>query len=261
MLNKANRSGPSLSAQERITEMFDRIAKRYDFLNSLLSCRQDKRWRRKLVSWIPTKSSSSSSALLDVATGTGDVVLKACEAHQEYASFVGVDLSAAMLDRAREKAEKAGSQHVEFSLADGRELPFEANVFDCVTISFGLRNIQGVRQALEEFHRVLKPGGSLLILEFFQPQNTLMTRVFRGYFSWIMPRIAGLFSSRQDYSYLPESVENFYTVQQLTTLCKESGLSLKRQHRFLFGICWLTDYGKEPSADREPSAEKKPSAE
>ena len=186
--------------------------------------------------------------LLDVATGTGDVALEASKSLRTYAHIYAVDLSGAMLERAWQKAQKK-NRDITFQKADGRDLPFSAAHFHCVSISFGLRNIQGVERALREFHRVLKPGGTLLILEFFSPPPAFLgSWFFRFYFRRILPAVAGLFSHKKDYAYLPRSVEQFYDVRALKQLAGMVGFTFQREHGFLLGSGKLLMFSRSEDA-------------
>jgi demethylmenaquinone methyltransferase/2-methoxy-6-polyprenyl-1,4-benzoquinol methylase len=161
-----------------VGNMFDRIAKRYDFLNHLLSLSQDKKWRKELIEAVPFRP---DGALLDVATGTGDLLFAAGRSRREYKHFAGVDISEGMLALAKEKLTKESStlqNKTTFTTMSAEVLKFPDQTFDCVTISFGLRNVIDKERALAEFFRVLKPNGYLLILEFFPPQTGMMSRVF-----------------------------------------------------------------------------------
>ena len=224
-------------SEAQISGMFDRIADRYDLLNRLLSARQDQRWRKVLVAHVPYRP---DGCYLDVATGTGDVLLAAAAAHKEYNEYHGVDISAQMLKHAELKADKAGigslSRFTKMSATD-LKLP-DANV-DCLSISFGLRNVVAKRQALIEFHRVLKADGTMLILEFFTPQKGILAWGFNMYFKRILPLIGGLFSDRKAYTYLPSSVGQFYSISELRQIIYDCGFCIDVQKDFLWGACRL----------------------
>ena len=227
---------PARPADEgQIAAMFDRVAPRYDFLNALLSLKQDHRWRNHLASLVPYKP---AGALLDVATGTGDVVFTAMSRRTEYTNFTGVDISGEMLTLAGAKAgERNLDAKVNFSQMSAEKLDFPDGSFDCVTISFGLRNVVDKETALKEFSRVLKPKGTLLIMEFFKPRSNLMAKAFDLYFHHILPLIAGLFSDRAAYTYLPRSVQAFYNPNQLRGALYRSGFLVNQEISFLFGGC------------------------
>ena len=186
----------SQTNESTIAEMFDRIAPRYDFLNSLLSMRQDRRWRTQLASWLPP---AYKGKILDVACGTGDVLQTVFEKRKDFTNFVGVDISKEMLKVADKKLEAIEGLRLEQQSAE--TLKFKNKEFDAVTISFGLRNVQNKEKALEEFHRVLKKGGTLLVLEFFQSKTGLLSKLFRFYFHYILPMIGSVFSDKKAYKY------------------------------------------------------------
>lgn len=224
-----------------IASMFDRVAPRYDMLNRLLSMRQDQRWRKALVASIPPQQ---SGLLLDVATGTGDVLFAVAKQRPDFTRFIGADVSGAMLEFARKKeAQNAESfsenRTVSFLKMSAEKLDFATDSMDAVTISFGFRNVVGKLKALSEFHRVLRPGGTLHILEFFTPQNTAIAHAFDAYFHHILPKIGGLLSDKTAYTYLPQSVAGFYTPSEMRQALVISGFKIKEEKDFLFGATRL----------------------
>lgn len=231
-----------MSKQElSIAEMFDRIAFRYDFLNSLLSMRQDKRWRAKLVSWLPQKE---NARLLDVACGTGDILQSTLRGRSDYTEFVGADISQEMLKLADKKLrEEFHSQKKPLTLKhmSAEQLELAEHSFDALTIGFGLRNVQDKEKALGEFHRVLKAGASLFVLEFFNVRKGLMYHLFRFYFHYILPFIGGLFSDKKAYTYLPKSVETFYSLEEFKPVLERNGFQFIRSKVFLWGACVLVE--------------------
>jgi demethylmenaquinone methyltransferase/2-methoxy-6-polyprenyl-1,4-benzoquinol methylase len=223
--------------EARIAAMFDRIAPRYDLLNRLLSARQDQRWRRRLVAMVPYRP---GGRYLDVATGTGDVLLAAAGAHAEYGAYVGVDISPKMLDVATLKAKDAPqAAKMTFKAMSAEQLRLPDAAFDCASISFGLRNVVRKAAALAEFHRVLAPGGVLLILEFFLPRRGLLAWGFQLYFHHVLPRIGALLSDKDAYRYLPQSVGSFYEPEALRAALYEHGFTVEETVSFLFGACRL----------------------
>lgn len=238
----------SPTSEQHIANMFNRIAKRYDFLNRLLSLRQDVRWRKHLVAQLPDRQGLQ---LLDVATGTGDVLIAAAQTHPSYANFIGVDISQGMLDIAREKvARQVPSLPHRLEMMSAESLNVTNETMDAVTISFGLRNVVDKEKAIQEFSRVLKSNGNLLILEFFIPKNGILGGLFQFYFHNILPRLGALFSDRDAYRYLPESVGSFYTMGELEAKLKVSGLQVTRVRNFLFGACKLVTCKKLPPCCR-----------
>ncbi len=197
--------------------MFDDISPRYDFLNHFLSFGIDFYWRRQLVSALPDQM---EFPILDVATGTGDVGILVQKLYPE-STVVGLDYSYQMAHHCRLKAANCPAFYV--VQGDGEMLPFADNSFSALTISFGFRNIGHYEKALSEFCRVLIPGGRLLILEFAQPKSRLFAPVFRWYFHSVLPRLGALFSRADAYRYLPESVEEFPSREELTGLLHRTG--------------------------------------
>ena len=248
--------------QSKITTMFDRVAARYDLLNEVLSLGLHRRWRQKLLTWIPdedlTASADQPRRLVDVGTGSGDVVLLAARQLSTYSEIIGVDLSMKMLDVARAKlaykshqlsmvrlAKQQPVPRVEFVLGDGRKLPIKSASVHSLTIAFGLRNIQGIDAALAEFQRVLVPGGTLLVLEFMAPASSRLARWFWRAGSWVLPKVASLLVRQPtDYAYLAQSVRQFKTVEELTEVAQQRGLEMVKTHRFLMGICHLLSFQK-----------------
>lgn len=228
----------SPKSEQRIAAMFDLIAPKYDLLNALLSFRQDRRWRKLLARKVPERKGGT---LLDCATGTGDVLLECYSQHKEYAHFVGADISQQMLSIAENKAAARllKKSKVSFKKFSAEQIDMPESSCDAVSISFGLRNVVDRDKALAEFARVLKPGGRLLILEFFEPDPGLWAKLFTFYFHHILPKIGGLISDKKAYTYLPQSVGSFYHPDVLKKKLRKVGLSEVRERTFLFGSCRL----------------------
>ena len=222
----------SISAKHKATEaehaeavrnMFSGIAGRYDLLNHLLSANVDKRWRRKVSRELEAVLSDPSAVVLDVACGTGDLSIELRNRGQ--ASVIGTDFCRPMLAIADEKSGAAGLG-IPFVEGDGLRLSFPNGAFDAVTIAFGLRNFSSWERGLEELHRVLKPSGRLVVLEFSSPVIPGFRQAFRLYFSKILPRIGGIVSgSRGAYEYLPDSVSRFPDQKGLAGLMRQIGFS------------------------------------
>lgn len=201
--------------------MFAGIAGRYDLLNHLLSGNVDKRWRRRVAARLRPALVEGARAL-DVACGTGDLSLVLAEAGA--AHVTGVDFCRPMLEVAARKAAGDAGRTLPFVEGDALRLPFTDESFEVVTIAFGLRNLAGVGEGLRELHRVLKPGGSLAVLEFSRPWLPGFRALFQLYFTRVLPRIGGLVSgSRGAYEYLPDSVSRFPDQRALAELMRETG--------------------------------------
>ncbi|RIH85355.1 Ubiquinone/menaquinone biosynthesis C-methyltransferase UbiE [Meiothermus luteus] len=199
--------------------MFSEIAPRYDLLNRVLSAGVDRRWRKALVE---AALERGPKRILDLATGTGDVALLLKRLAPQ-AEVIGGDFAPPMLELARLKARRAGLE-ISFVQADALALPFPDHRFDLVTIAFGFRNFADHERALAELHRVIAPGGRLCILEFPPPPKGGLGRLYRLYFTRILPLIGGLISGNPGaYRYLPESVERFPDPPTLATMMGLAG--------------------------------------
>ncbi len=218
--------------------MFDRIAPRYDVLNRLLSFRRDVAWRRAIVRALPP---GDSLRVLDLATGTADVLLSLCAAPGKVARGVGLDKSAGMIARGRSKlARGRGSAALSLVRGDACGLGFAAETFDAVTMAFGIRNVPDVPAALREIRRVLRPAGRALILEFSLPRNPLLRAGYLAYFRHVLPRVGGLISGdAQAYKYLNESVEAFPYGEKFLDLMRDAGFTKVAAMPQSFGIATL----------------------
>ncbi|MDP2637163.1 MAG: bifunctional demethylmenaquinone methyltransferase/2-methoxy-6-polyprenyl-1,4-benzoquinol methylase UbiE [bacterium] len=212
--------------------LFSRIAKRYDFMNHVMSFGLDVLWRKRLVA---VANAAKGNSVLDMATGTGDVAFEF--AKRGDIRVVGVDISEAMLERARAKAEqKKLSSAVEFQKADALNLPFSNETFDIVTMSFGLRNMPDYKKAVQEAARILKQEGKIFILEFAVPKNPFVRVFYRLYMHVVIPFLGGLFSERSAYEYLWRSVEEFTNDVDVIELMKSAGLQEVKYIPLTFGV-------------------------
>jgi len=215
--------------------MFGRIAPRYDLLNHLLSLNIDRYWRARTVSRVARILTRPGARVLDVACGTGDLTA-ALHRRSERARVFGSDFCHPMLVTAKSKLAH-GQRLFE---ADALQLPLAAGSFDLVTIAFGFRNLSNYREGLTELRRVLKPGGTLAILEFSTPSNPLITQAYRFYSRAVLPAVGGLISgSREAYTYLPESVRKFPDAQGLADQMRDAGFENVRFERMTAGIVAL----------------------
>jgi len=218
----------------QVKKMFESIAFSYDFQNSFLSLRRDSYWRRVMAQSLCL---AGDALVLDMATGTGEVAVEICR-HHPRARVVGVDFSPRMLIIGRRKGKfKKFARQIHVSLGDGRQLPLKSDSFDAATIAFGIRNIEERDQALEEFYRVLKPGGQLLIMEFDIPNDPLLGTLYRLYFDYLLPPLGNLLSrTNYAYSYLASSVHDFPTEQEFLREIGRAGFTCLGVKRLTYGI-------------------------
>lgn len=222
---------------EQVERMFDSIAPTYDFLNHALSLGIDKRWRRAAVKEL---AKHNPGTLLDVATGTGDFALLFARSLSTK-EIVGADLSEGMLEVARHKTDKAGmAERVRFVKEDCLHLSFPSDRFDAVTVAYGIRNFADLDAGLKEMCRVMKPGGTLIILELTTPRRFPMKQLFKFHSKVLMPA-AGKFVARDTkaYQYLPATMAVFPQGEEMTTILKRAGFSEVKFKRFTFGLSTL----------------------
>jgi demethylmenaquinone methyltransferase/2-methoxy-6-polyprenyl-1,4-benzoquinol methylase len=216
--------------------MFDRIAPRYDLLNRLLSFRRDVAWRRTLIRALPQ---GDRLRVLDLATGTADVLLAMCREGARVRRAVGVDKSGGMLALGKRKADRAGAS-ADFVHGDAQALSFTDGAFDAITIAFGIRNVPDVPAALREMRRTLRPGGRALVLEFSTPSNPVFRRLYFLYFRHVLPRIGAIVSGdAQAYRYLNESAETFPHGEAFLALMRAAGFASVSARPLSSGIATL----------------------
>ncbi|MCX7835900.1 MAG: bifunctional demethylmenaquinone methyltransferase/2-methoxy-6-polyprenyl-1,4-benzoquinol methylase UbiE [bacterium] len=221
------------SEQTEVGQMFNRISRRYDLANRILSFGIDQCWRRKAISKLGNLQNKS---MLDVATGTGDMIWIALKKYPQLQP-VGLDYAPQMLQLAKQKDTQ---NRVHWILGSADDLPLQDNSMDVITISFGIRNVANYQRALQEFYRVLKPNGMLAILEFSMPTNPLWKKIYRFYLFNLLPWIGGIVSGdKKAYHYLPKSVEAFPYGERLVNLMKEASFQEVQQHPLTGGIATL----------------------
>ncbi len=227
--------------QDKIVSMFDDIASTYDTANRVLSMGIDIQWRKKgCDKAFEILKTDHLAQVTDVATGTGDLLIywqeQARKKGVEIDKYVGIDPSTGMLDVARTKVDFA-----EFIVGKAQKLPIEDACTDVISISYGIRNVVDRVEALQEFHRALKPGGIVMILEFTkQDRSGMVDKVVDFGMKKILPRIGGLISKNYEaYQYLPDSIEEFLTTEMLSRELEEAGFAMRYTESFSMGISTL----------------------
>ena len=210
----------SLMSADDNRRMFDRIARRYDLLNKVVSLGMDRGWRRKAVAELDPRG---GERFLDVGCGTGDMGIEILR-RQGGAKVVGIDLAERMLDIARGKVAAAGlADDVSFRIGDAERQAFDAASFDGVVSAFCIRNVAHRALALEQMGRVIRPGGRAVILELTKPRGKLMSVGHRLYNRWVVPLAGRVLSSGQAYRYLVDSIEDFPDPDHITATMEEAG--------------------------------------
>jgi len=230
--------------RKNVWVMFDRIAHRYDLLNRLLSLRQDVAWRNKLALFLPEQNNLS---VLDVATGTGDVLISLFNKSAKMDRGIGIDMAERMLDVGRSKIEALKlSKRINLEKGNATDLPFDEATFDVATISFGIRNVDNLELGIQNLYRVLKEKGRVLILEFSLPQNYILKGLYLFYFRYILPRIGALISGdAYAYNYLNQSVETFPYGDEFCNILRSNGFKNVKYHPLTFGIASIYQGDKE----------------
>lgn len=213
---------------KEIKLMFDRIVKRYDFLNHFLSLGQDFFWRKKMAT---EAVKDETQIVLDLAVGTGD---SAKELLKKGLRVIGVDISLEMLKIAKTKIQK----NFTAISASAYELPFKDRTFDIVTCAFGIRNMHETEIALKEIHRVIKDNGKIVILEFSLPKGFLK-KLYLFYLKKLVPFLASFFSCRSAYEYLGSSIEKFFKPEEFSKLLISCGFKNIKSYPLSFGAVYL----------------------
>ena len=223
-----------------VRSMFSAVAPRYDRANHLLSAATDIYWRHQAARRIARELPARAKAL-DICCGTGDMSFALARRLRAGQTLWAADFSHAMLLEAQRKAarrKQAGP--LGWIEADALQLPWRDDSLDAVLTGYGFRNLAGYEAGLREFHRVLKPGGRLYILEFFRPELPVLKPLYEWYFSHILPRLGHWLTGRRAaYEYLPRSVAHFATVRELAAWMRQAGFADVGFRRLTGGITAL----------------------
>jgi len=221
-------------SRSEIWKMFDKISSTYDKTNRFMTMGLDLYWRKKVSSFLPKGENLN---ILDCATGTADQIISLMQHSTSIAKAIGIDLSEEMLAIGKEKLKKLPFVgQAELQIASALEIPFEENSFDCVTMSFGIRNVTSVDTCLEEIFRVLKPGGRVLILETSIPKARLIKALHLFYLRKVLPLIGGWISKEKNaYKYLNKTTETFPSGSAFCELINKTGFSTATCHPMTFG--------------------------
>lgn len=224
----------------QVREMFDNIAPTYDTLNRTMTLGIDCRWRSTTVKAVAQALSAENPAILDIATGTGDLLLQLAQKIPN-AKITGVDLSENMLAICKQKIDSHGlKDRTSIRVADCLSLPYADNSFDAITCAFGVRNFEHLIDGYREMHRVLKPGASAFILEISNPDNALMYQLYKFYTRKVIPCMGRLIScDAQAYKYLPESVAHVPQGDAMLELMHKAGFTSPKAKQLTFGACTL----------------------
>jgi demethylmenaquinone methyltransferase / 2-methoxy-6-polyprenyl-1,4-benzoquinol methylase len=223
----------SVDFPQQVNRMFDRIAGRYDLLNSVMTAGLHHSWRKRAGDRAELRSGDSA---LDVCCGTGDLTIELASRVSSQGRVVGSDFSEPMLDLAREKASRENVANARFEWADALSLPYDDGRFDAVTVGFGIRNLSNLDRGLAEMRRVLRPGGRLVILEITQPTRPPLSTFFSLWFDRVVPLLGRFAGDSGAYAYLPESVRSFPSPQGLAEKMDAAGLGRIRWTLLAGGI-------------------------
>ena len=235
MLTPYNDQEPKV---DQIRRMFNRIAPKYDQLNRIISLGLDRPWRKRALHLL---APYAPQRVLDVATGTGDLAIEIIQTISSAKEVVGVDISEEMMRVGQEKVHQAGlDTKISFERQDCTAMTFEADSFDAATIAFGIRNFSDIPAAAAELHRVLRPGGVLIIAELSVPTNPLLRLGYKLYAGQIIPLIGRLISKDRDaYTYLPKSIAAVPQRERMVEILRKAGFSEAFYESIFPGTCTI----------------------
>lgn len=224
--------------QNLVGEVFRSVAGNYDVMNDAMSLGVHRAWKWFAVAQSGVKAGDS---VLDLAAGSGDLSLKFAKKVGEHGQVIVTDINEAMLAEGRKRLVNAGvAGNVDYCLVNAEDLPFDDNTFDCISISFGLRNVTNKDVALASMARCLKPGGRAIILEFSQPTNEAFRKIYDAYSFNVIPKLGEVIADdRESYQYLVESIRQHPPQEELKDMMLEAGFDRVRYHNLTGGIVAL----------------------
>lgn len=222
---------------ERVKGVFSSVASRYDIMNDVMSAGIHRLWKDAMMDWLAPRP---GQRLLDVAGGTGDVAFRFLDRAPGARALV-LDLTESMLRAGRQRAEAAALQdRIDWTVGDATRLPLPSASFDVYTISFGIRNVADIPAALREAHRVLRPGGRLMVLEFSQIPNDLLQRLYDAYSFNLIPVMGQIITGDRDsYDYLVKSIRQFPDQETFAGMIRAAGFELVSYRNLSMGIAAL----------------------
>ena len=238
---KPNQNHPE-TKKKQVTHMFDGISASYDILNRIITLGIDVLWRKRVVNLLRKEHPKS---LLDIATGTGDLVIELAQLDAK--KIIGLDISPGMLEIGKQKVKKKQlDNRIDMQLGDSEALHFDKHTFDAVTIAFGVRNFENLDLGLKEIFRVLKPNGTIVVLETAVPKNPILKGFYSFYTQKIMPLVGKMFSKdRSAYQYLSDSAAIFPCGEAFNNILRKNGFIQVEDFLQTLGVSSIY-FGKKP---------------
>ena len=223
--------------QGLVKGVFDSVAGKYDLMNDVMSMGTHRLWKNYTIA---SSNVKKGDHVLDIAGGTGDLAIKFRKKVGSEGKVILSDINGSMLFEGRKNLLNHGVIDVHFVQANAESLPFEDNIFDCVSIAFGLRNVTHKDAALKQMHRVLKKGGTLLILEFSKVENKTLEKIYDLYSFNLIPKFGEFFANDEDsYQYLAESIRKHPDQETLKSMVLDAGFEFCEYHNLTGGIVAL----------------------